>query len=106
MRRRRPGLEQTAWTQTPLGRLYESTGALDQATAVYERTLAERPRYPFALAGLGRIATARKQYPQAIKYLTAARHAQPDFTFADELGDAYRLAGKPDDARRCAEDVV
>ncbi len=101
-----PGLEQTAWTQVQLGRLYESSGDLKRASAVYQRALEERPRYPFALAGLGRIATAEKKYPQAIEYLTSARRAQPDFTFADELSDAYRLAGQPKEARRCAEDVV
>ena len=101
-----PGLEQTAWTQTQLGRLYETSGDLPNAQAIYQRALDERPHYPFALAGLGRIATAQKKYPEAIKYLTAARHAQPDFTFAEDLSDAYRLAGQADDAKRCAEEVV
>ncbi len=101
-----PGLEQTAWTQTQLGRLYEISGDLPRATAIYQRALDERPGYPFALAGMGRLAVAQKRYPEAIKYLTAARHAQPDFTFADELSDAYRLAGQPKEARRCADEVV
>ncbi len=101
-----PGLEQSAWTQTQLGRLYEASGDLPNATAIYQRTLEERPKYPFAMAGLGRIAIAQKRYPAAIELLTAARRAQPDFTFAEELSDAYRLAGQPKEAQRCAEDVV
>ena len=101
-----PGLEQTAWTQIQLGRLYEISGDLSDATALYERALAERPRYPFALAGLGRVAAAQKRYREAINYLTAARRAQPDFTFAEELSDVYRQVGQADSARRCAEDVV
>lgn len=101
-----PGLEQTAWTEVQLGRLYENSGDLTMASNLYQRALAERPRYPFALAGMGRVAEAQKQYTKATSYLTAARNAMPDFSFADELGDVYRQTGNADSARTCAEQVI
>ena len=36
-----PGLEQTAWTRVTLGSLYEKTGDLKKAAAVYERAMSE-----------------------------------------------------------------
>ncbi len=101
-----PGLEQTAWAEATLGHLYEISGDLDHAEGIFNRALAERPRYAFATAGLGRVAAARGNTKEAIRLLELARQSVPDFSFTDELGDVYRQAGQPGRAQECAAQVV
>jgi tetratricopeptide (TPR) repeat protein len=101
-----PGLEQTEWTRMILGHLYENLGELDSAKMQYDRALIERPDYPFALAGLGRITKAQKNYPEAIKNYEKAKSLIVEFSFSDELTDLYRLNNEPDKAKKSAQDVV
>lgn len=90
-----PGLEQTAWTRTYLGHLYEVTGDLQQAEMQFDLVLAERPNYAFALAGLGRVEKAKGNYPQAITYFETAKKQVRDFSFDEELTELYRIANQP-----------
>ena len=46
-----------------------------------------RPNYAYALAGLGRIEKANKNYPAAIDYYEKAREMVKDYSFSDELTD-------------------
>ena len=61
-----PGDESTEWCRVQLGNLYEKTGDLKNAEMHYTIALQERPGYPYALAGLGRIAMANKDAKGAI----------------------------------------
>jgi tetratricopeptide (TPR) repeat protein len=87
------GTEPGAWTRVQLGNLYFNAGDLDAAEREYQLTLALLPDYPPALAGLGRIAAARGDYPQAIALLSdvAERVPLPEYVIA--LGDAYAASG-------------
>ncbi len=87
-----PGLEQTAWTRTYLGHLYEMTGDLSNAQMNYAITLSERPNYAFALAGLGRVEKAKKNYSAAIGYFEKAKTQLKDFSFDEELTELYRIS--------------
>ncbi|UOQ98856.1 transposase [Hymenobacter sp. 5317J-9] len=100
------GLEQTEWTRVALGHLHEISGDTARARGYYLMALAARPGYAYALAGMGRIAAARHDYPAAIKYYQQARGLVKDYAFADELTDLYRLNGQPDEAKKMAEESI
>ncbi|MCY7329832.1 MAG: tetratricopeptide repeat protein, partial [Saprospiraceae bacterium] len=85
-----------------LAHLYEDTNQPDLAEAQYRTALEERPDYPFALAGMARIARFKKDYPAAIQYLEKARNVMSDASFYEELIDVYRLNNQPDKADECA----
>ena len=100
------GLEQTEWTRVALGHLYEVNGDTAKARQYYQIALYVRPGYAYALAGLGRMAAARKDYPKAIKFYQEARITVKDYAFADELTDLYRLNGQPDEAKKMAGESI
>jgi tetratricopeptide (TPR) repeat protein len=92
-----PGLEQTEWARITLGPLAEQQ---------YQESLAERPGYSYALAGLGRVAKAHGDYPAAIKYFQQARATVKDYAFADELTDLYRLNHEPAKAEQMSQEAI
>jgi tetratricopeptide (TPR) repeat protein len=101
-----PGLEQTEWSRVALGHLYEVSGNLDQAAGYYQQALTLRPNYAYALAGLARVAAARKDYTTAINNLNLARATVKDYAFTDELVDVYRLNHQPAEAAKMAQESV
>ena len=92
------GDETTEWTRIQLGRLYENTGDLKSAEMHYSIALTERPDYPFALAGLARVAVAGKNYTKAIDFYKKADSIINDYSIQEEWANAYRLAGKKESA--------
>ena len=100
------GLEQTEWSRVALGHLYEVSGQLDKAAGYYEQALVMRPNYAYALAGLARVAAAKKDYTTAIKDLNLARATVKDYAFTDELVDVYRLNNQPEEAGKMARESV
>jgi len=100
------GLEQTEWTRVALGHLYEVSGDTAKARGYYRMSLAIRPGYAYALAGLGRMAAAQKNYPVAIKHYQTARALVKDYAFTDELVDLYRLNNQPAEAKKMAEESI
>ena len=101
-----PGLEQTEWARMILAHLYENTGKPDSAEYEYRVALAERPDYPFAIAGLGRIAKAKGNYKEAIQDYETARGLITEYSFSDELTDLYRLNHENEKAEKCAGEVI
>ena len=100
------GLEQTEWTRVALAHLYEVSGDTAKARGYYQMALYARPGYAYALAGLGRMAAARHDYPRAIGLYQQARITVKDYAFADELTDLYRLNGQPDEANKMAQESI
>jgi tetratricopeptide (TPR) repeat protein len=92
------GDETTEWTRVQLGRLYENTGDMKNAKMHYTIALTERPDYPFALAGLARIAVAEKNYAAAIALYKKADSMISDFSIKEEWADSYTLAGQKERA--------
>ncbi|MEP6594345.1 MAG: tetratricopeptide repeat protein [Ginsengibacter sp.] len=88
------GDEHTEWTRTQLGNLYEKTGDFKAADSLYEFALSLRPNYPYALAGLARIALVANDYNKAIAYYQKADSMVNDNSLKEELADAYRMAGQ------------
>ena len=100
------GLEQTEWTRVALGHLYEVSGDTARAHGYYLISLAARPGYAYALAGLGRIAAAKKDYATAIKYYQQARITVKDYAFTDELTDLYRQSGNLSESKKMADESI
>lgn len=101
-----PGDESTEWTRIQLGHLYERTGDLKNAEMQYAISIQERPQYAYGLAGLARIELSRNNYDTAIQYYIQADSLVNDFSFKEELGEAYELAGKKAKADSVAKVVV
>lgn len=97
-----PGQEDTEWARMVLGHLYEDTNMLDKAAEQYETALRERPDYPFALAGMGRIAAYKKDYPTAIQHYEKARAVISDVSFLEQLSSLYLLNNQPEKAEECS----
>ena len=101
-----PGLEQTEWTRVALGNLYEVSGDTARARDCYLMALAARPGYAYALAGVGRMAAAQKDYARAIKLHQQARILVKDYAFVDELTDLYHLNGQPEESKKMAKESI
>lgn len=99
------GLEQTEWCRTELGKLYEITGDTAMAAQYYEQSLALRPDYAYALAGLGRLAKISGRYNEASEYFKKAAEQTMDYAFYDEMTDCLQKVN-PTEARKNAENVI
>jgi tetratricopeptide (TPR) repeat protein len=87
------GDEPTSWARIQLARLFENTGDIKAAEMHYTIALNERPGYPYAIAGLGRIALWKKDYAKAISLFAQADELMPDGYFKEQLAKAYLLSG-------------
>jgi tetratricopeptide (TPR) repeat protein len=59
-----PGDENTEWCRVQLGKLYEKTGKMKDAQMHYTIAADNRHDYPYALAGLARLAITEKNIPR------------------------------------------
>jgi tetratricopeptide (TPR) repeat protein len=101
-----PGDENTEWCRVQLGKLYEKTGQLTRANMQYAIAVDNRPGYPYALAGLARIAVAEKKYGQALGLYQRADSLIPDHTFKEGMAEVYRLMGEPEKAQHEAAAIL
>ncbi len=92
--------ENVAWCEAELGRMLLKTGANDEAEAAFRRALTFFPGYHPALAGLGRVSAARRQFSEAIRLLLQAQAAAPFPEYTGLLAKLYRKTGRPDLADR------
>ena len=101
-----PGDEATEWSRIQLGRLYENTGDLKYAQMHYTIALNERPDYPYAIAGMARLATAAKDYSKATGYYLHADSLMNDYSFKEELVDVYKISGQQDKAAAVSAAII
>jgi tetratricopeptide (TPR) repeat protein len=101
-----PGLEQTAWTRVTLGKLYEKQGDLANAELQYRIALEQTQHYAFAVAGLARIQSYKKNYKEAIVLYQKSADIIPEFSFTEELASTYNQSGEKDKGRKEAESVI
>ncbi len=101
-----PGMEETEWCRMQLGHLYEQTGDLKTATAIYEESIYFRPSFAHAYAGLARIDKANKNYSSAISNLNKAISMNEDFAFQQELTEVYRISNQPEKASSSAQKAI
>ncbi|MEO6667904.1 MAG: hypothetical protein ABIN36_00425 [Ferruginibacter sp.] len=88
------GQESTEWCRVQLGKLYEGTGDIKSALFEYQLSLAVRPGYAYALAGLARLASAEKKYDSAVYYYKLANASINDYGIKESLAASYKLNGK------------
>ncbi len=100
------GDEHTEWTRTQLAHLYEKTGDFKKADSLYRFSLSLRPGYPYALAGLARIALASNDYKAAISYYQKADSIVDDNSLKEELAEVYVLAGQKNKADKITREVI
>ena len=101
-----PAEESTEWCRTQLGRLYENMGEINKASFQYNLSLAARPGYTYALAGLGRIASYEKKYDSAVYYYQQAQNVVTDLGVKENLAIAYSNAGQPEKASALNKEVI
>ena len=101
-----PGSESTEWARVQLGKLYEQLGEIKYAEMYYTISLENRPGYPYALAGLARIAASKKDYKKTIELYQRADSASNDYSFKDALVEVYRLTGNKGQSLNIANAIV
>lgn len=101
-----PGDEGTEWSRVELGQLFENTGDMQNAKMHYAIALERRPGYPYALAGLARIAASEKNYGMAMNYYTQADSAVTDFKIKEGMVDLYNEMGEPANAVALEKKII
>jgi tetratricopeptide (TPR) repeat protein len=101
-----PGDETAEWSRVQLGQLYEKTGDLKNAEMHYTIALQNRPNYAYALAGLGRLSLASKDYNKAVHYFLQADSLVNDYSFKEELIDVYQLSDQKNKADSISAIVI
>jgi len=101
-----PGDENTEWCRVQLGKLYEKTGKMKDAQMHYTIAADNRHDYPYALAGLARLAIAEKDYSKALGLYLRADSLIPDHTFKEGIVETYKLTGQSEKARMIADEIL
>jgi tetratricopeptide (TPR) repeat protein len=100
------GLEQTEWCRVQLGKLYEVTGDLENATKHYQMAVAARENYPFAQAGLARIARMKGNNTEGVALLESANKSIIEPSFYDDLSDIYFVQNQRAKANEAAKTLI
>jgi tetratricopeptide (TPR) repeat protein len=100
------GDEHTEWTRVQLASLYEKTGDYKKAENLYELSLSMRPDYPYALAGLARVAVAAGDTKKAIELYEKADGLIDDNSMKEELVDLYRQSGRNKKGDELANKII
>jgi tetratricopeptide (TPR) repeat protein len=100
-----PGYEDTAWAMLTYAELNEMYNKNKEAKMLYEEILAQRPNYPFAVAGLGKIELKNKNYPKAIKLTNEAIKTIPEVGFYTQLLEIYKATGDKSAFDKTLKDV-
>jgi tetratricopeptide (TPR) repeat protein len=95
-----PDHENTLWTLVQLGNLHFNAGQLSDAEASYKAALNSNPSYPYAQAGLAKLAAARGDYATATSSYVNLVERLPLPEFAIALGELYQVQGQNDKAKQ------
>ncbi|MEO6583290.1 MAG: tetratricopeptide repeat protein [Ferruginibacter sp.] len=101
-----PAEEPTEWCRTQLGKLYEQVGKVPEARYQYQLSLAARPNYSNALAGLGRLAAHEKKQDSAVYYFTQAAGFTNDLDVKQNLAIALQNAGESEKATQLRQNIL
>ncbi|HTE27285.1 tetratricopeptide repeat protein [Flavitalea sp.] len=99
-----PGDENTEWCRIQAGKLFEKLGKVKEAKMHYTIAQENRPNYPYAVAGLARIAIAEKKYSDALRLFEHADSLIPDHTFKEGMAEVYSITGQSEKAKRISRE--
>lgn len=89
------------------GLQFHRAGDLQRAEQIYQGILAREPRHSETLHLLGFISQQRRQYEQAVSYISQAVAISPaNAVYHCNLGAAYKLTGQLENAMRCFRRAV
>ena len=101
-----PGDENTEWCRVQLGKLIEKTGKMSEAKMHYTISANNRKNYPYALAGLARIAAEERDYAKSLGLYMQADSLIPDHTFKEGIVEIYNLTGQAEKAKKVADEIL
>jgi len=101
-----PGDENTEWCRVQLGKLFEKLGNVNEAKMHYTIAANNRQNYPYALAGLARIASEEKNYDKALDLYMQADSLIPDHTFKEGIAEIYNLTRQTEKAKKVAGEIL
>ena len=101
-----PGDENTEWCRVQLGKLHEKMGRSHEAKMHYTIAIDNRNNYPYALAGLARLAVEKKDYDKALELYMQADSVIPDHTFKEGIAEIYDLRGSSEKAEQVAKEIL
>lgn len=101
-----PGDETTEWCRIQMGKLLEQSGKLKEAEMHYRISIANRENYPYALAGLARVATEQRDYAKALSLFKQADSIISDHTFKEGIKKIYELTGEKEKAEMLAKEIL
>ncbi|HVF97618.1 MAG TPA: hypothetical protein VM871_09865 [Flavisolibacter sp.] len=101
-----PGDEGTEWARVQLAKLYEYAGDAKAAEMHYTVALQQRPGYAYAIAGLGNIAAANKDYQKASSLYNQADTSLQDLSFKEKLAETSLLAGDKEKADKILNTII
>ena len=99
------GAPDRSWALYQLGLLYLNEAKPDTAAFLFRGLQEEHPDYPYAVAGLGQVALAKGDYPQAIQHFETAYAIAPHGAFRELLAEAYASAGDENKAQEAIRGV-
>jgi tetratricopeptide (TPR) repeat protein len=91
--------EAIAWAWSQLGALHLQMGDVDEAAAAYDRALFAFPRYPYARAGVARVAIARGDVDRGLAIYREQLAEAPTPELAAQIGDLLQRRGDEEGAR-------
>ena len=100
------GDENTEWCRVQLGKLFEKTGNVNEAKMHYTIAAGNRQNYPYALAGLSRIAIEEKNYAKALSLYMQADSLIPDHTFKEGMAEVYGLLNQTQKAKEVTGEIL
>ena len=101
-----PGNENTEWCRVQAGKLSEQWGKIKEAEVHYSIALSNREHYPYALAGLARIAITQKNYTKALSLFQQADSIIADHTFKEGIAEIYELTGEKEKASILSKEIL
>jgi tetratricopeptide (TPR) repeat protein len=92
--------EAQAWYSAQVGELYLRMRKLEEAEREYRRAAFIFPEYPFAIIGLGKVASARGQRGEALNVYLEQLERTPTLELAGRIGDIYAEDGNLAESER------
>ena len=93
-------VESIAWAEWQIGVEHFALGELKEAETFFRQSLETYPNYYRALAGMGQVRAAQRQFDQAIQFYQKAIAILPMPDYVAALGDIYAKIGRAAEAKQ------